>query len=1146
MNEFFLLETDIGRGRLLIEASAGTGKTFTIAGLVLRLLLERADLTIDQILVTTFTELATAELRGRIRELLRDALLAFRTGESEDPLLRQALEKYRADRVAASQRLHAALSHFDEAPIYTIHGFCQRVLAELAFETGTLFDAELVTDERDLLQEVTWDFWRRNFYSGESLGVLLAIQGKLTPKKLFKDQEGLTKNPTLTILPTELRSSAEAAVKVEEALAEVRQTWPRCAEGVRAFFAKPAWAKGPYKSPALRARMLEDLEQLAARGGASARQFNSVELLATEVMANKGLRKGASLPENPIFAACQKFVDRSAEFCAALRAEFHAWAPPELERRKEARNVLAFEDLLTRLDAALRGEGGVALASSIREKYRVALVDEFQDTDPVQYSIFERIYRDSDATVAFIGDPKQAIYSFRGADVFTYLNAARDTPRRFTLRTNWRSESALVRAVNTVFDRPDSFQLQEIQFLPAEPGPRADETPLRFEKVVQASSLLDPSAQPGRSRYPEKGEPPFQIWISSGKEKLADCVATEIVHLIERGGAIGEEKLAPGHFAVLTGTNAQAAEMQVALRARRVPSVLYSSANVFTSREAHEMRDLLAAVAQPGNEKLVRAALCTDALGFSGNEIEALSRDDAAWERELLRFQEHHQVWREHGFIRMLRELAVVHGVRQRLLAYRDGERRLTNFLHLSELLHTACVEHRFGMTGVLKWLAQEMQAGNMAPREECELRLESDEKAVRIITVHKSKGLEFDVVFCPFVGSNAIVRPTFHDPEENYRLTLDLLGSEEHKPLREQEALAEALRLFYVAVTRARHRCTMVWPAKAKPEKCAPALLLGIGQRPAIQSRDIAIAATPSPNEHDYRPEKEVAPQLAAREFHGAIDRTWGMASFTRLISGRETDALDEGPFIETAPAGEESASAEGIHAFPRGMQAGTCLHEILELVDFADLSSAPEIVARRLRGYSIDGFDEVVGKSVRQLASLPVASATDRFTLADVPNESRIAELEFSFPIDGLTTAKLAGALQEPEIALRLERLQFQAVNGFMNGFIDLTFEYGGRFYFADWKSNWLGSDARAYHAAAIAAEMERNFYTLQLCLYSVALHRYLQVRKPGYDFERHFGGAFYVFLRGIDPGHPENGVYFQRLSRSLIEKLSGIFGE
>jgi exodeoxyribonuclease V beta subunit len=1126
VNDFSLLETEIGTGPLLIEASAGTGKTFTITGLVLRLLLERSDLTIDQILVTTFTELATAELRARIRDLLRDALLAFQAEKSEHDLLRRMLKKY-PDHRAAAVRLKDALADFDEAPIYTIHGFCQRVLADQAFETGTLFDAELITDERDLLDEVTWDFWRRNFYSNDSLGVFLAIQGKITPKKLLKDLEELSKNPTLTILPKDLRSSTEAAVKVEEALGEVRKAWPKCAVGIRDLFAKPAWAKGPYGSAALLARVLEDLEHVAAGDGASARQFNSVELLAADVIAKKGVRARFSLPENPIFGVCQKFVDCSADFCTALRAEFHAWAPEELRRRKEARNVLAFEDLLTHLDEALRSEGGVALARSIREQYRVALVDEFQDTDPVQYSIFERIYQGSDATVAFIGDPKQAIYSFRGADVFTYLNAARDTRRQFTLRENWRSESGLVRAVNAVFDRPDSFELEEIRFLPAVAGPHADETPLLFQG---------------------KADTPFHIWTSSGKEKMTDCVATEIVDLLDRGATIDEKKLEPGHLAVLTSTNVQAAEMQVALRARRVPSVLYSSANVFTSHEAHEMRDLLAAAAQPGNDKLVRAALCTDALGFTGNQIDALSRDDAAWDKETLRFQEHHRVWREHGFVRMLRQLAVAHGVRQRLLGYRDGERRLTNFLHLSELLHAACVEHRLGMTGILKWLAQEMQAGNMAPREECELRLESDDEAIRIITVHKSKGLEFDVVFCPYVGTNAIIRPTFHDPEENYRLTLDLGGNEESKPIREKEALAEAVRLFYVAVTRARHRCTMVWPAKAKREKSAPAFLLGNGLQPAIESADIAIAETPAPNDNDFCPESRATPHLEARQFNGAIDRTWGIASFTRLVSGHEADVpdvLDEGLLVEPLPE-VEIALPESIHAFPRGLHAGTCLHEILEEIDFANLGDADALalVRRRLHACGIEGFDAAVIQNVRELAELPLSDGAKSFRLTDIPDESRKAELEFSFPICALTMAKLSEAFALEEMPMRIDRLQFQPMNGFMNGFIDLTFEQGDRFYFADWKSNWLGSTTQAYRPETIAAEMQRNFYTLQLCIYSVALHRYLRLRKPGYDFDQHFGGAFYVFLRGIDSVKPGNGVHFERLSRAFVEKLSAIF--
>ncbi|HEY5037395.1 MAG TPA: 3'-5' exonuclease, partial [Chthoniobacterales bacterium] len=641
-------------------------------------------------------------------------------------------------------------------------------------------------------------------------------------------------------------------------------------------------------------------------------------------------------------------------------------------------------------------------------------------------------------------------------------------------------------------------------------------------------------------------EPPFQLWIGEKDDRnVPERVASEIVRLLASRATIGDNSVEPRHLAVLTSTNAQAAQIQGALRERRVPSVLYSSANIFKTREAAELRDVLVAVTQPTYEKSIRAALATDALGCTGNEIDAFTRDEKSWETEVLRFQKYHQTWRDHGFIQMLRQLANEHGLRQRVLGFPDGERRLTNFLHLTEILHRACGEHRLGMSGLLKWLGQQMSGKSFADREEHELRLESDEKAVRIITVHKSKGLQFDIVFCPFVWHVGPTRKTFHDPSAENRLTLDLRDPKAQEVRREEEARAEQLRQFYVALTRAKHRCSMLWrPPGREEDKSAPAYLLGnpAGLPPHIESSEaIAVGPLPDATEASWEPpQDEDATAPEPRRFKGAIDHSWGTASFTRLVSGREADVLDEGPFVAT----EEIAEAQGIHAFPRGMQAGTCLHELLEKVNFADLSAAREITARRLRAYGIEGFDEVINENVRQLAALPLAAESQRFALRDVPNEARIAELEFVFPITALTNSKLAEAFALRELPSAIERLRFPPVNGFMNGFIDLTFEQGGRFYFADWKSNWLGANTAAYHPAAIAAEMQQKFYTVQLCLYSVALHRYLRVRKPGYDFDRHFGGAFYIFLRGIDPEQPENGVYFERPSRAFLEKLSAIF--
>ncbi|HEY3663187.1 MAG TPA: exodeoxyribonuclease V subunit beta [Chthoniobacterales bacterium] len=1125
---FDLLRTEIAAGTTLIEASAGTGKTFTISGLVLRLLLERPDLTIDRILVTTFTELATAELRGRIRTLLRDAIAAFRSGTADDELLSGLLKK-QTDHRAATTRLEAALVTFDEAPIYTIHGFCQRVLAERAFESGTLFDAELVTNQSDLLREIVEDFWRIHFYEGDRFATLLALRNKISPEKLSAHLEELIRHPALRVLPEGTRSLGEINRDLSSALTALRESWRHDEKKLRALFADGSWAKNTHGIPGKILPLLDDLARCLSEQGGTVAQLDCIESFATSTIA-KRVRAGQPQPRSKVFDGCERLLELEAEFRVALFVEFFSWARAQLHERKLLRNVLSFDDLLTRLDDALAAPGGAELARSIREKYHAALIDEFQDTDPVQYSVFSRIYDGSDAPVAFIGDPKQAIYAFRGADVFTYMKAASAATRQFTLTTNWRSESRLVEAVNTIFDRPKPFLLDEIEFDRAASSPRADEKQLLIEG---------------------KQESPFHLWTADKDAELSDAIASEVVRLLTSNATIGGDPLEPRHIAVLTSTNGQAARIQKALRVCRVPSVLYSSANIFASQEARELRDVLAAVAQPGYEKFVRAALCTDALGRTGKDLDAFTRDDVAWETELLRFQKHHQTWRDRGFIQMLRQLSAEHGVRRRLLSYPDGERRLTNFLHLAELLHTACAEHRLGMNGLLKWLGQQMEGGkDFAEREEHELRLESDERAVRIITVHKSKGLEFDVVFCPYVWwFRRDPRPAFHDPKADDRLTLDLSDPKAHLERREEESLAELLRQFYVALTRARHRCTMVWRAAAKEDKSAPGYLLGSSEalpEEISPNEGIAVAPLPEATTAQWRPAKtENETRLKPREFTGTIDRSWGIVSFTRLVSGREADELDEGPPVEIATEEEEVAvDATGIHAFPRGMRAGTCLHEILELVDFSHPDSAAEIVERRLRAYSIENFDEVIAENVHALATLPLVTETDRFTLADVPNEKRIAELEFSFPIDSLTTARLAQVLHVPEVALRLDRLQFQMMNGFMNGFIDLTFEHGGRFYFADWKSNWLGANSRAYHASAIATEMQRNFYTLQLCLYSVALHRYLRLRKPDYDCEQHFGGAFYIFLRGIDPAEPKNGVYFQRLSRGFLEKLSDVF--
>ena len=1053
-SEFDACFTPLEKGFTVIEASAGTGKTTTISAIVLRLIAEHG-VPIGKILVTTYTELATSELRGRIREVLVDALRCARGAKASLPFVGTIVENI-ADRAELARRLDLARRNFDEAPVFTIHGFCARVLAERAFESGVLFDTELTTDQSQFFQEIVSDFWRIHSYGDDPI-VGVVIRDRIKLEQLTDLLEQLTNNPTLRVIP-------------------------------------PA----------------EDLAMLK-------RQI-------AELAAKQG--------------DCEELVQLAERLVIALQAEFCRWARAELPRRKRERRLQSFDDMLTQLDAALRGRRGEQLRKNLCERFPVALIDEFQDTDPVQYSIFSQIYQDGDGPVFLIGDPKQAIYRFRGADVFTYLRAAELANRRYTLAKNWRSEAKLVEGVSVIFGRRDAaFIIPGINLVPVKASGKADAEPLMLG---------------------EKRNQPLRLWIASPDDRnlRADAVAGEIAHLLTSNARIGNKIIKPRDIAVLVTNNWQPNEIQRALAEYKISSVVYSAANVFKSPEAAELMRVLLALAQPTRQAIVRAALATEMLGLDVSALDQLSSDEAAWEEILNRFANYQVEWRDRGFVEMMRAFIVHEKVRIRLLSLRDGERRLTNLLHLVELLHAACAQNRLGIDGVIGWFKRQTSNANEA-REEHELRLESDDDAVRIVTIHKSKGLEYPVTFSPFArkepwrGGKEFV--TFHDGDE---LVLDLAESPQSKRSRAGEELAESVRQLYVGLTRAGHRSYVIWHDNKKRSKSALAWLFSDEiSADTFLKRGASDTSTLLRSLCDRSdliavedlPVREASALLLAdfdrrlrepRVFNGWIDPNWGIASFSSLVSGKsrepETPDYDSSEtLIETDPL----APAEGIHAFPGGTRAGTCLHKILEEVDFSRRGQWPLLISQRLKQFHIDGFDQVVFDTIGRILETPLRPCT--FTLAQA--FARLHELEFTFPIN-VTTPKQLQELFETDFPEAIGDLKFYPAQGYMKGFIDLVFEHGEKFYFADWKSNWLGPDASSYASENLARAMADNFYLLQLSIYALALHRYLRRRVKSYDYEKHFGGAFYIFLRGNESG--SRGIYHARPSQMIMEKLDRSF--
>ncbi|RLA92888.1 MAG: exodeoxyribonuclease V subunit beta, partial [Deltaproteobacteria bacterium] len=815
IKEFDLLNSPL-EGTNLIEASAGTGKTYTIANLFLRLLLEKS-LTIDQILVVTFTEAATGELKERIRTRIKQALETFSLGKSEDYFLNELVERQKSPALSL-QTLREALRSFDQAAIFTIHGFCLRILQENAFESSVLFDTELITEQENIKREVVEDFWRNHLYRASPLFIHYTINHKLTPEKLINMLGNRIDRPYYKIIPkAEIPDSSSLEKEYQACFEEVNKAWNKAGAEVENILRSHEGLKKDYTKNIT--TWIQNMDQFLSSGSNKLSSYEAYNKFTSSEL-KRSVKKNYSPPEHPFFKLCDNLKEKQqalekafGQQVVGLKYKLFNYAKEELERRKEANNVQSFDDLLIKLRRALSGEGGEELAKAIRSKFKAALIDEFQDTDPIQYDIFKKVFSKGKSILFLIGDPKQAIYGFRGADVFAYLDAASQVNHRYTLKENWRSEPDLITAINTIFGNKDHpFVYKEIKFQPARPAEKQE---------LEVLKLDESSRQPFQLWFlnaVKLTEPGKSIPKNQAQEMIFNAVAGEIVRLLnlsrKNRAFLGKRPLKERDIAVLVRKNAEARMIQKALSALNVHSVLYSTESLFETYEALEMERIIAAIVEPNNEVFIRAALSTEMIGVKGEELENLLKDDTGWDKWLIKFKEYHNLWNERGFIVMFRRLLAELTVLTRLMSLPGGERRATNVLHLTEVLHQVSIDKKLAMTSLLNWLSEQRASGR-GRKEEYQLRLESDENAVNLVTIHKSKGLEYPVVFCPFTwGGSKLAKSTelveFHSKENNRQLTLDL-GSEEeerHRMLAEKEQLAENLRLFCVARSRAEDRC--------------------------------------------------------------------------------------------------------------------------------------------------------------------------------------------------------------------------------------------------------------------------------------------------------------------------------------------------
>ncbi|MDP2125910.1 MAG: exodeoxyribonuclease V subunit beta [Pseudohongiella sp.] len=1193
-------------GSRLIEASAGTGKTYTIALLYTRLILQHGNdsafnraLRPEEILVVTFTDAATQELKDRIRTRLSEAARCF---VSDDVISDHDLLALRGDYPIelwpqCARLLSLAAQAMDQAAVSTIHGWCYRMLREHAFDSGSLFHQELITNQKDILSDLMRDYWRQHLYVLDAPcareiqtqfhdpdSLLKAVRPLINKTNTRLSYAGLDV-PEIIDLKQALQPFAESSAAREQLENDARLCWASNQTDMEALldFIRPALSLSSY-AEAKDDNDFAALKQILAewaRGGERPKRF--------ERFAAGGwkLKKvGKTVPDQPQHQAITKIAELLDEENSQASANapdvrtcvlVHAsrWLELALQKRLQEKAELGFDDLLLQLDRALQGPQGEHLANQIRRDFPVAMIDEFQDTDPLQYRIFDRIYKlaanESDSAIILIGDPKQAIYSFRNADIHTYLQARTATEgRHYNLAVNYRSSRAAVSAVNFIFAQAEKYDGGAFRFKTEK------HNPLPFLEVDAKGRdeklMIRGEAARAVHLWHAKNEHDDSAAVSTGsyKAQMAVACAAEISHLLNEtntGFMLRTElqTLRPKDIAILVRSRMEADEIRRALQQYALASVFLSDReSVFQTTEAADLLYWLSACAEPGTERKLHAALATVSLDLPLNELQRMLDDEFFWEQQTALFRRLQLLWRTQGVLPMLRAMMQHYQLPQRLINGGNGERRLTNLLHLAEYLQKASVQYE-GEQALIRHLAEQIND----PGEEEILRLESDDDLIRVVTIHKSKGLEYPLVFLPFAAAYRQVdhkqdQVMIVDESNPGQRRLEISGNKTDDAAwlqADQERLAEDLRLLYVALTRTRHA---IWIGVASisvgngRNSCLHKSALGylmaggeelppdrteeILQRWAAECKSISyqlsatIDTALKPVTNDAGKTRPAATR-AARVSERSPAENWWIASYSALKTGAgntSPDVARDDQVMEESMAAivvDDSASTQvfsrqhaGLHGFHRGPGPGTFLHNLLEWAAEKGFARAIENSPARLQEIStaceLRGWDDDIGRLDEWLTGF---LQTDfKLNTAVMLNLCELdtcqAELEFLFAVHHLDAAELDKLCQRFLLPGQPRpMLQASQLNGMIKGFIDLVFMDNGKYYVADWKSNYLGARDIDYTQSAIAAEVLQKRYDVQYAIYLLALHRLLSSRMSDYDYDKHVGGALYFFLRG-----------------------------